>query len=81
MDNLIKHHGSDYILDNFEHMIRVEVESKYYGEDHSNKTGVFIWMYNIKIKNFGSSTIQIMERYWQIFDANGHVEEVKVLGL
>lgn len=41
----------------------------------------YVWAYNIKITNNGRHTVQLLNRYWHITDAMGHVEEVRGPGV
>ncbi|WFW29778.1 MAG: Co2+/Mg2+ efflux protein ApaG [Wolbachia endosymbiont of Menacanthus eurysternus] len=41
----------------------------------------YVWMYNIKIRNKSSSTIQLLSRYWQIIDYKGKVNEIAGAGV
>ena len=41
-------------------------------EDHS-----YCWGYRISIENHGDHTVQLLERSWEIIDANGHVDRVR----
>ena len=54
----------------------VFVESESDPEQHR-----YFFAYKITIKNVGSSTAQLMSRYWIITDALGHVEEVRGPGV
>ena len=44
-------------------------------EDH------FVWAYTIQIENRGDATVQLLNRYWQITDAHGLVQEVRGPGV
>jgi ApaG protein len=53
-----------------------------YREDQSSpRHGRFVWAYTIEIVNRGEETVRLLERYWRIMDANGHVEEVRGPGV
>jgi ApaG protein len=53
-----------------------------YREDQSSpQHSRFVWAYTIEIVNRGEETVRLLERYWRIMDANGHVEEVRGPGV
>ena len=41
----------------------------------------FVWAYTIQIENRGEETVQLLNRYWQITDAHGLVQEVRGPGV
>lgn len=63
------------------HSVEVMVEPEYLEDQSSAHEGYYVWAYHIRIKNLGSETIQLMQRYWKIMDARGHVEEVRGPGV
>ena len=61
--------------------VQVTVEPSYL-PDHSNpEAGHHVWAYQIEILNMSNETIQLLNRYWQITDAYGRVEEVRGPGV
>ena len=44
-------------------------------EDH------YVWAYKVAIENTGRETVQLLNRYWRITDANGRVQEVRGAGV
>ncbi len=51
-------------------------------EDRSDiEAGRYVWAYQIEIENRGDQTVQLMNRYWRITDANGRAEEVYGAGV
>ena len=61
--------------------IEVSVEP-FYLEDQSDPDETrYVWGYRITIANNSTETVQLRSRYWQITDANGHVEEVRGAGV
>lgn len=44
-------------------------------EDH------FVWAYTISVENRGAGTVQLLNRYWQITDAHGLIQEVRGPGV
>lgn len=61
--------------------ITVSVRPQFYNDESKIKHNSFVWLYNVRIKNLAAYSIQIMGRHWQIFDANGKVEEIKGTGV
>jgi ApaG protein len=61
--------------------IRVHVRSEYNAERSQPARNQWFFLYTIAISNEGTETVQLMTRHWIITDANGHVEEVKGLGV
>ena len=45
------------------------------GEQH------YVWAYTIRLENHGETTVQLLNRYWHITDANGRVQEVRGSGV
>lgn len=43
--------------------------------------GVYAFAYTVTIQNTGDVAAQLISRHWVITDANGHVEQVKGLGV
>ncbi len=61
--------------------IEVTVEPFYLEEQSEPEENHYVWGYRITIANNSSDTVQLRSRYWQITDANGHVEEVRGPGV
>jgi ApaG protein len=59
----------------------VEVEPRYLAEQSDPEKGVFVFAYTVTVENTGRATAQLIARHWVITDANGHVEQVKGLGV
>lgn len=59
----------------------VEIESTYNVLESRPEEGYFFFVYNIKIRNSGNSTAQLMNRHWIITDALGRIEEVRGPGV
>lgn len=56
--------------------VTIGVET-FYQAAHSNMlTNEFMFAYRIQITNNGSYTVQLLSRYWHIFDSNGTEREV-----
>jgi len=45
------------------------------GEDH------YVWAYTIQLENMGANTVQLVNRYWNITDAQGLIQEVEGEGV
>ena len=57
---------------------------KYISKESSPKENIFIWSYEIQIKNLGFEKVQLVFRYWNIIDGNDkpkHVQGPGVVGL
>lgn len=61
--------------------IRVSVMPVYIDERSDPDAGKHFWAYRIVITNDGKRTVQLLSRYWQIVDSNGHMEEVRGAGV
>ena len=61
----------------------IEVTAEpFYLEEHSEpEENRYVWGYRITIANNSAETVQLRSRYWQITDANGHIEEVEGPGV
>jgi ApaG protein len=50
--------------------------------DHSDPSDDhYVWAYTIQIENHGHHTVQLLNRYWNITDASGLVQEVRGEGV
>jgi ApaG protein len=63
------------------HDIEITVEPFYLEDQSDPDESRYVWGYRITIANNSSHTVQLRSRYWQITDANGHVEEVRGPGV
>ena len=61
--------------------IRVFVDPAYLEDRSDPDAHQFVWAYTIEIRNEGSQTVQLKERYWKIIDANGKIEHVRGSGV
>ena len=57
--------------------IRVLVDPAYLEDRFDPEASQYVWAYTIEIRNEGSQSVQLKERYWEITDANCKVEHVK----
>ncbi|MBI4126023.1 MAG: Co2+/Mg2+ efflux protein ApaG [Deltaproteobacteria bacterium] len=61
--------------------IKVEVQSRFAPERTEPAKGAYCFVYQVRLTNESSETVQLMSRYWVITDANGRIEEVQGAGV
>ena len=61
--------------------IKVTVQPVYLDEQSDPEDRHYVWAYTIKLENIGEDTVQLLNRYWHITDANGTVQEVRGAGV
>jgi len=61
--------------------LKVVVESRYLPEQSKPEENEFTFAYKVRVTNAGTVPTQLISRHWIITDANGHVVEVKGLGV
>jgi ApaG protein len=61
--------------------IQVTVLPEFLPDRSEPKHDRYFWAYTIEVANMGRLRVQLVSRYWRITDANGHVEEVRGLGV
>ncbi len=61
--------------------IKITVLPMFLAEQSFEEERNFIWAYTIQMENYGSETVQLLNRYWKITDANGVVQEVRGAGV
>ncbi len=61
--------------------ITVTVRPMYLEEQSEPDENHFVWAYHIRIENEGVETVQLLNRYWRITDAQGRVQEVRGAGV
>ena len=59
----------------------VRVEPEFLAEQSSPSDSRFIWAYTVEIDNQGSEDLTVTERFWQIADSRGQVQEVRGKGV
>ncbi|MCF6276048.1 MAG: Co2+/Mg2+ efflux protein ApaG [Robiginitomaculum sp.] len=59
----------------------VRVEPEFLLEQSSPADDRFIWAYTVEIENQTGEDMQVVERFWQITDRNGQVQEVRGEGV
>jgi ApaG protein len=63
------------------HAIRITVVPAYLAHQSEPDDAHFVWAYTITIENLGHETVQLLNRYWHITDAQGQVQEVRGPGV
>lgn len=63
------------------HGVQVTVTPEYLEGQSSPHEDYYVWAYHIRIKNLGTTTVQLLRRHWRITDANGHVEDIRGPGV
>ena len=61
--------------------INIKVETSFIKERSSPAIPVYMFSYNIEIKNNQEAKVQLISRYWHITDADNHIEEVRGPGV
>ncbi len=63
------------------HDIKVTVAPQFLADQSKPREGYFVWAYTITIENSSDQTVRLVNRFWQITDANGRVQEVRGEGV
>lgn len=63
------------------HAVRVEVQSNYIAQQSIEAEQQFVFSYTITISNQSNETVQLIDRYWLITDANGESNTVSGEGV
>ena len=61
--------------------IRVSVKPIFLDDQSTPSEDHYVWAYQVTIENTGSDTVQLINRHWQITDAQGRMQEVKGEGV
>jgi ApaG protein len=64
--------------------IKIKAISHFIKNRSSPENSIFLFSYDVEIKNNSGSKVQLLSRYWHIQDGDGNVEEVRgpgVIGL
>jgi len=61
--------------------IKITVVPAFLTEQSDSIDQNYVWAYTIQIENSGGETVQLMNRYWKITDAQGGVQEVRGPGV
>jgi ApaG protein len=66
---------------NSKYQFSCAVVPQYIPQQSSPDDSIYGFAYTVTITNTGQVTAQLISRHWEIVDANGHIEEVKGLGV
>ncbi len=58
------------------HNVLVRVKPVFYPDASNRLYSIYVWLYNVKIENLGEYPIQLLRRYWKIYDSNSTIEEI-----
>ena len=61
--------------------IKVTVTPAYLDQHSAPEENHYVWAYTIHLENHGHNQVQLLNRYWQITDANGLAQEVRGPGV
>lgn len=61
--------------------VKVSVITEYQPAYSDPKQEHFVFTYKILIENYSTNTVQLLRRYWNIFDSNGTVRKVEGEGV
>lgn len=61
--------------------IAISVDPQFLSEQSQPEDNHFVWAYTVRIENHGLDTVQLLNRYWHITDAQGRVQEVRGAGV
>jgi len=59
----------------------VRVEPEFLAEQSNPTDSRFIWAYTVEIDNQSGRDLTVTDRFWQIADSSGHVQEVRAAGV
>ena len=63
------------------HAIEITVKPFYLEEQSEPDDSHFVFAYHIRIQNNGGDVVQLLNRYWQITDGLGRIQEVRGPGV
>ncbi|MBL8504231.1 MAG: Co2+/Mg2+ efflux protein ApaG [Rhodocyclaceae bacterium] len=61
--------------------VSVGTEAQFLADQSDPQAGRYVFAYHITIRNTGNIAAQLISRHWIIKDADGHVQEVRGLGV
>ena len=61
--------------------IKITVTPAYLADQSDPQGQHYAWSYTIQLENLGHETVQLINRYWHITDAQGSVQEVRGAGV
>lgn len=59
----------------------VRVEPEFLAEQSNPRDSRFIWAYTVEIDNQSGRDLTVTDRFWQIADSRGQVQEVRAAGV
>ena len=59
--------------------IRISVMTEFLEEQSDINKSLWVWAYHITIENNGITTVQLLERYWEIIDESGKMKDLELL--
>jgi len=59
----------------------VRVEPEFLAEQSNPRDSRFIWAYTVEIDNQSDRDLTVTDRFWQIADSSGQVQEVRAAGV
>ncbi|KJV56011.1 hypothetical protein OCHUTO_0628 [Orientia chuto str. Dubai] len=74
----------DYKFDGFYALtedVLVTVSPTFYPEASNRLRSIYVWLYKVRIKNLRQHPVQLLSRYWKIYDSNSILEEVEGEGV
>ena len=61
--------------------INIKVETTFIKDRSSIEVPIYMFAYNVEIKNTQTVEVQLLSRYWHITDGNGQIEEIRGPGV
>ena len=61
--------------------INIKVETTFIKDRSSSEIPIYMFSYNVTIKNGQANEVQLLSRYWHITDGNGQIEEIRGPGV
>ena len=61
--------------------VSVNAVTQYLKDQSDEGAGRYVFAYTVTLRNTGRVTAQLISRHWIITDADGHVQEVRGLGV
>lgn len=61
--------------------VQISVEPHYLADQSVPADNHYVWAYSVTIENQGDETLQLLNRYWRITDAQGQIQEVRGAGV
>ncbi len=71
--------GSPYVSTTSD--IEITVRPEFVDSQFSSAGSLYVWIYHVRIDNYSSETIKLINRYWKIIDEKGTIQEVNGEGV